>query len=74
MRGLSTTRFCGEKDARFRLRTRLSEADDEGVCDVIGVRGAAVVMRRNGEFDKSGVHLAANLRRSTSELRLTPSP
>ena len=49
MRGLLTTRFCGEKDARFRLRTRLSEADDEGVSDVIGVRGAAVVMRRKGE-------------------------
>ena len=49
MRGLLTTRFGGDNEARFRRCTRPSEADDEGVSDVIGVRGAAVVMRRSGE-------------------------
>jgi len=34
-------RFGGEKDARFRLRMRLGEADNEGVSDLIGVRSAA---------------------------------
>ena len=41
MPGLLTMRFGGEKDARFRLRMRLGEADNEGVSDLIGVRSAA---------------------------------
>jgi hypothetical protein len=44
MHGLLATRFCGEKDARFRLRMRLGEVDDEGLNDLSGVRGAAVVI------------------------------
>ena len=60
MRGLlPSTRFCGEKDTRLRLRMRLGEAVDEGVSDLIGVRGAVVVISVAGDEESatSGVEI-----------------